>query len=181
MATDNFRLKRRGFLWRSVRLEASHPLTPTDFYTVAKTLSQKARTARKIGMVAVRRSLERERIETRWNGKESEITAEIGDWIVTTLSPTAKVMRDKEGNINTYAIKPDKFADLYEPADAKTDFGSVYRPKGTVRAVFLSGGFEIAAPWGETQHAPIGYLLLNGTDVYGNNQETFEETYEFVE
>ena len=56
----------------------------------------------------------------------------------------------------------------------------MYRAKGVVSAIALPGGFDIVAPWGERETAPAGYLLLNGTEVYGCNQETFVATYEVV-
>jgi hypothetical protein len=49
-----------------------------------------------------------------------------------------------------------------------------------VDAIRLPGGFDIAAPWGERQQAPSGYLILSGGEVYGNNAETFAATYEPV-
>ena len=84
---------------------------------------------------------------------------------------------DAEGSVNTYAIKPEKFTQLYEPAAGVTEYGSVFRARGVVEALFLSGGFEIKAPWGETQRAKAGYLLLNGDEVYGNNRDVFDATY----
>jgi hypothetical protein len=59
----------------------------------------------------------------------------------------------------------------------QTEFGPIYLPKGVVEAIHLSGGFEILAPWGQKQQSPDGYLLLNGTEVYGNDKNTFEATY----
>ena len=72
-------------------------------------------------------------------------------------------------------------AGLYEPTEGRNDFGAIYRAKGVVSAIRLTGGFDIAAPWGERQQAPAGYLILNGAEVYGNNAETFEATYELVD
>jgi len=36
------------------------------------------------------------------------------------------------------------------------------------------------APWGERQRARAGYLLLNGTEVYGSNATTFAATYQVI-
>jgi hypothetical protein len=47
-----------------------------------------------------------------------------------------------------------------------------------VDAIRLPGGFDIAAPWGERQRVPSGYLILNGSEVYGSNAEAFRATYE---
>ena len=56
--------------------------------------------------------------------------------------------------------------------------GAIYRAKGVVSTIPLPGGFDIAAPWGERQTATSGYLLCNGSEVYGNSRTAFEATYE---
>ena len=173
-----FTLKHSGFFHRKTRLRSAATLSAADFRKIADALHVAPRNARKIGRVAARKAGAVQRIETRWNGKESEVVAEPGDWIVTTLSPTGAVMRDAEGHVNTYAIKADRFAELYEPTTIACEHGAVFLAKGRVEAIFLSGGFEILAPWGEAQQSGAGYLLLNGTEVYGNAKETFEGTYE---
>jgi hypothetical protein len=176
-----FTLTRRGFFRRTRRLQAATTLDAADFQEIARMLGAAPKRARKIGRVSARKAQERQHLETRWNGKESEITVEPDDWIVTTLSPASEVLRDREGHANTYAIKPERFGELYEPLAGSTEFGAVYRAKGVVDALFLSGGFESKAPWGEMQRADSGYLLLNGSEVYGNSRETFEATYEIIE
>ncbi len=118
---------------------------------------------------------------TRWNGKETEARAAKGDWIVTALGPDLAPLRDDEGHTNVYVIKADKFAELYEPAAAATSHGPAFRSRGVVEAIRLTGGFEIQAPWGETQRAADGWLLLNGGEVYGNHRDTFAATYEILE
>ena len=60
------------------------------------------------------------------------------------------------------------------------DFGRVCRAKGTVDAVAFAGGFEILAPWGERQRAAAGYIVRNGTDVYGIEERAFDATYEIL-
>jgi hypothetical protein len=162
----------------SFRLVAPDSLDADDFHSIADRLGQVPISAHKIGLVAARTADRNQRIETRWDGKESEILAESGDWIVTSLSPSGEVLLDSGGNPNTYSIKPGRFAELYEPMSAESPFGRIFRPKGQVEALRLSGGFEIMAPWGEMQRATDGYLLLNGDEVYGNNRQTFEETYQ---
>ena len=116
-------------------------------------------------------------IETRWNGKESTITAEPGDWIVTNMTPKRELMRDNDGHLNVYAIRAEKFSSLYARDMGTTAEGDMYRPVSTVDALYFSGGFEIIAPWGEIQRADAGYILHNGDEVYGNAKETFEATY----
>jgi hypothetical protein len=171
-----FTLQRTG----RVRVFASAGLEAGDFRSIAHDLGVVPLRARKIGFVAGRQLENRQRIETRWNGKESEITGEPGDWMVTSLSPAREVLRDAEAHVNTYAIRPTRFGELYEPCAGQTEFGAVFRAKGLVEAIYLSGGFEIKAPWGEMQRADDGYLLLNGNEVYGNHRDTFEATYEVV-
>jgi hypothetical protein len=139
--------------------------------------------ARKTGLVAARRAARASTVETRWNGTETRNRARAGDWIVTNLASDRKVLRDGEGRRNTYVIAGNRFGELYEAAGAKKvgKLGAVYRAKGTVSALRLSGGFDILAPWGERQTGRSGYLILNGADVYGNNAETFAATYEVLD
>jgi hypothetical protein len=175
-----FTLQQTGHQSRDFRLIAHQRLDADDFNTVANRLSQIPRAARKVGLVAARKAEQRQRIVTHWNGKESENVAVPGDWIVTSLSGSGDVLVDDAGHPNSYALKPGRFAELYEPAGGKTVFGAKFRAKGHVKAIRLSGGFEIEAPWGETQRSADGYLLLNGTQVYGNARETFEATYQLT-
>jgi hypothetical protein len=130
--------------------------------------------------VAVRPAKAGEVVETQWNGKETQNTAAHGDWIATNLSPDREVLRDSAGQANTYVIHPEKFASLFDRHVGNTEFGAIYKPKGTVQALHFSAGFEILAPWGEMQQSPDGYLVLNETEVYGNNRQTFDATYEIV-
>jgi hypothetical protein len=162
------------------RLIAAEKLGPQDFTDIAETLGVKPMRARKIGFVAARKAKTRTEIETRWNGKESTIVAEPGDWIISNMSPKRELMRDGEGHLNVYAIRMDKFPTLYKRDKGTTDEGDVYRAISEVDALCFPGGFEILAPWGETQRADAGYILLNGEDVYGNAKETFEGTYEIA-
>ena len=164
------------------RLEADARLQPDDFQSIAVRLGSSALQARKVGYVAARRADAVEVVETHWNGKETTNSARRGDWIVTNLSPNRQELRDREGRANTYVITADRFAELYEPADSNRNSpgSAVYRAKGVVSAIPLEGGFDIVAPWGERQTSPAGYLILNGTDVYGSHAETFRATYEAV-
>jgi hypothetical protein len=175
-----FTIERTGFFCRRYRLVAPAKLTDKEFREVASNLSQPVLRARKIGFVAGREAVREEAVVTRWNGQETTNTAKPGDWVVTNLSPDRKVLRDGSGNANTYVIKADRFPTLYDPATGSNEFGQLFKAKGHVEAVFLSGGFDIAAPWGQRQVSRAGYLVLNGDEVYGNHKETFETTYEVV-
>jgi hypothetical protein len=175
-----FTIESAGIFRRKKRLVAPSRLAEAEFRKVADQIGRKAFKARKLGLVAARKAVEAETIETRWDGKETRNTARPGDWIVTNLSPKRKVLLDSNGNENTYVVEGDTFPGLYEPAGGQNKFGQIFKAKNTVDAVYLSGGFDILAPWGEKQTAREGYLLLNGKDVYGNNAKTFDATYEVI-
>lgn len=162
------------------RLLTMEVLTSGDFNEVAKVLGIAPVKARKIGFIAARRTLEPVTIETRWNGKESIAAAAPGDWIAVNMTPDRKLMRDGDGELNVYVIRADRFPDLYAPDDGSTAHGDIYRAVSEVEAIHFPGGFEIMAPCGELQRAPAGYLLSNGTDVYGNAEQTFLLTYRIV-
>ena len=179
-SASTFTIERTGTLHDSCRLLAPSKLTRVDFFAVADRIGRQPIKARKIGLVAARSAQAVETIETRWIGKETSNTAQPGDWIVTSLSLDGEVMRDASGNENTYVIKAEIFPNLYESTAGENVFGRFFRAKNMVDALFLSGGFEILAPWGQKQTADAGYLLFNGEEVYGNNALTFEETYEIV-
>jgi hypothetical protein len=175
-----FRIETTG-LWRKrKRLVAPTRLAPPEFEEVAAEIGSKPLKARKVGYVAARRATDVETVETRWNGKESTNAARPGDWIATNLSSDCEILRDASGNPNCYVIKADTFPSLYDAVDGENEFGRFFKAKNLVKAVYLSGGFDILAPWGEKQVAQDGYLLFNGKDVYGNNAETFNETYEIL-
>jgi hypothetical protein len=175
-----FTIESAGIFRRKQRLVAPNQLVEAEFRKVADRIGRKAFKARKLGLIAARKAVEAETVETRWDSKETTNTARPGDWIVTNLSPKGKVLRDGEGNQNTYVVEADTFSGLYEPVGGQNTFGQIFKAKNTVDAVYLSGGFDILAPWGEKQTAREGYLLLNGKDVYGNNAKTFDATYEAV-
>ena len=175
-----FSIVRKGPGRDEIRLEAHAVLTPADFERIGKETGRRPLRARKIGFVAARQASRLEPVETSWNGKETTNTARKGDWIVTNLSPQRDVLRDRDGCVNTYVIRAERFPSLYEPTGAQNEFGAVHRAKSVVEAIRLPGGFDIMAPWGERQTAPSGYLLRNGSEVYGNNAETFAATYEEV-
>ena len=176
--TLTFRIIRKGRQQDKPRLETDAVLTPADFQAIARAVGEPILRARKTGFVSARRATKYEAVATHWNGIETTNTARRGDWIVTNLTAEKTVLRDRSGSVNTYVIDARRFKDLYERADGKTRFGAIYQAKSLVSAIPLRGGFDIKAPWGERQRARAGYLLLNGTEVYGSNAATFAATYQ---
>jgi hypothetical protein len=164
------------------RLVSSERLHASDFRPIAAELLVAPVRARKSGYVAARRAVQREIVETRWNGVETNNIAHPGDWIVTSLTPQQRALRDAEGRVNAYVLFAETFAKLYEPTAGLNHFGAIYRPQGKVPvlAVSFPGGFDILLINGERQRAPSGYLLLNSDVVYGDNAQTFEATYELL-
>lgn len=175
-----YTIKAAGKSAAGERLLAPTGLTSSDFDQLATDLGQKPRSARKKGFVSARIAKVEERVETHWNGKETSDVAKPGDVIVTNLSPQKEPLRDAVDNTNVYVIRAARFPELYERDKGATEFGDVYRAKGVVESLFLKSGFEIFAPWGQLQIADAGYIVRNGAEVYGNNKETFEATYQFV-
>ncbi len=161
----------------AIRVQSDAKLSVADFRGLAAEIGVTPFVARKSGLIAARAAQRDERIETHWNGKETVNTARPGDLVVTNLDARGAPLVDRAGNQNVYVILADAFPTLYAPADVASAAGTTYRARATVEAIKLAGGFEIIAPWGETQRADSGYLILNGVDVYGNNAETFEQTY----
>jgi hypothetical protein len=178
--TLTFRIVRTGRRQDRSRLETDAVLTLADFQSIARAVGEPVLRARKTGFVSARRATKREVIETHWNGIETTNTARPGDWIVTNLTAERRLLRDREGYVNSYVVRVRRFAKLYQPADGKTRFGAIYQAKSLVSAIRLRGGFDIKAPWGERQRARAGYLLLNGTEVYGSNATTFAATYQVI-
>lgn len=173
-----YQLVRSGVFRPRVRLLAPAGIDAAgEFDRLAAELHTFVRRARKTGFVAARLSRFREAVVTHWNGTETTNTAQPGDMIATNLDAVRQVLRDAAGNSNVYVILAAKFPELYERDAGTTEFGDVYRAKGVVDVIHVSGGFEILAPWGQVQQAGEGYLLRSGTEVYGNNKETFERTY----
>lgn len=162
------------------RLVALERLSQTDFDGIAAALDVLPREAQKIGFVAARRATRLERVETLWNGRETVADAQPGDWIATNFGADQLPLRDVGGHLNVYVIAADRFPELYQLDGGLTPYGGIYRSRAIVRALYLSGGFEILAPWGEMQHADVGYLINNGLEVYGNAKETFEKTYSWM-
>jgi hypothetical protein len=178
--TLTFKIVRTGRRQDRSRLETDAMLTPADFQSIARAVGEPVLRARKTGFVSARRATKTQAIETRWNGIETTNTARPGDWIVTNLTAERKLLRDRQGYVNSYVVSVKRFAKLYQPADGKTRFGAIYQAKSLVSAIRLRGGFDIKAPWGERQRAGAGYLLLNGGEVYGSNAATFAATYQVI-
>jgi len=161
-------------------LTADEKLGADHFTAIARELSTVPIRARKTGFVAATKTAIAQRVTTHWNGEETVNIAKPGDYVVANLSPLQKVLRDDRGEANIYVIRGDKFSGLYEldAGGGMTEFGPVYRARGEVIALYLAGGFEILAPWGEVQRASRGYILKNAQgEVYGNADETFLATY----
>jgi hypothetical protein len=157
------------------RVEADAVLSPDDFRRIARDLIRPILHSRKVGYVAARPAHEGEVVVTR---SETRNTAHTGDWVVTNLSPQRQPLLDAQGRLDTYVITAAKFPGLYEATGERGEHGAVHRAKGVVDAVRLPGGLDIAAPWGERQQVPSGYLILNGQEVYGSSAEAFRATYE---
>lgn len=170
-------LQHEGKSGRDARLLAPRGLARGDFDALAAELGVSPRSAHKVDHLAARCATQRETVVTHWNGEETSNVAEPGDYVVSSLGADRTPLQDRDGNLNTYVIKAKRFPDLYERETGTIEQGEVYRAKGEVEAIHLPGGFDILAPWGERQVAPDGYLLRNGSEVYGNNRETFESTY----
>lgn len=162
------------------RLIARAALGKADFQAIADALGVQPIEARKTAFISARPATAGERIETHWNGLETVNTAKPGDWVATSLTANGEVLRDRAGHANSYIIPAAHFPTLYAQVEGSNQFGRFHAAHGTVAALYLSGGFEILAPWGEPQTAPDGYLMLSGSEVYGNNAETFAATYEVV-
>jgi hypothetical protein len=164
------------------RLVADAVLNSADFRAIARSLNARPMPARKTTPIVARQATTSERVETHWNGSETINTAKPGDWIATTLTRDGQVLRDGSGHANRYVISAADFPTLYAPVGGGggNELGQFYVARGTVDALHLSAGFDIVAPWGERQTAPDGYLILSGSQVYGNNAETFAATYEVV-
>jgi len=168
-------------LWRQKqRVLAPDGIDAGDEYErLAVALHTFVRRAHKVGFVAARKAAVREPIVTHWNGVETTNIAEPDSWVVANMDASRTLMRDQAGNANIYVVPAANFPTLYEVDGGANEFGDIYRAKGEVDALYVSGGFMILAPWGEMQQADTGYLLRNNHEVYGNDRETFERTYSF--
>jgi hypothetical protein len=176
-----FTIEKTGANGNKNRLIARAALSESDFQAIANALAVRPIAARKMALIAARPAIAGERVETHWNGLETVNTAKPGDWVATSLTADGGMLRDRAGRPNSYIIPAADFPTLYAQVEGSNQFGRFHAARGTVAALRLSGGFEILAPWGERQTAPDGYLMLVGSDVYGNNAETFAATYEVLD
>lgn len=175
-----FTIERIGLL-RRFRLVSSDTLSSEDFDAAAKALCQTPVRARKISFVAACKTQRAVRVETLWHGEVTSNEAQSGDWIVTNLHPDQSPLRDAAGGLNRYVVRPAAFERLYERAQGETEWGPVFKARGIVDALKLSGGIDIKAPWGERQTIGSCYLLRNGAEVYGNEASSFSATYELID
>lgn len=172
------KLKHTGFLRKTLHLTSTEPLTSSDFDDLAQQLSLNPLLAQKMGFVTARQAETVERVTTLYEGHETSNTANVGDWIVTNMTPGGTALRDSSGRLNTYVIAADAFERLYEATHRQLELGSLYSARGTVSVLKLPGGFDILAPWKERQKAKAGYLIRNGDEVYGIEKSVFHRTYD---
>jgi predicted acylesterase/phospholipase RssA len=173
-----YELARTGLFRKTWRLTSNEVLTPGDFDALAKRLSVDPLLAQKIGFVAARRAEKVERVDTLSDGYETTNTANVGDWIVTNMSLHGVAVRDARNRPNTYVIRGDTFERLYEATERQSEFGPLFRARGTITVVELPGSFDILAPWKERQRAKAGYLVRNGDEIYGIEKSIFHRTYD---
>ena len=173
-----YKHEHRGFFRKTWHLTSTEPLTPSDFDALAKQLSLTPLLAQKIGFVATRQAETVEKVDTHYEGHETTNTANIGDWIVTNMTPGGKALRDSSGRLNTYVIAADTFGRLYEATGRQSEFGPLYSARGTVSVLKLPGSFDIVAPWKEHQKGKAGYLIRNGDEIYGIEKSVFHRTYD---
>ena len=173
-----YELARTGLFRKTWRLTSNEVLTPGDFDALAKRLFVDPLLAQKIGFVAARRAEKVERVDTLSDGYETTNTANVGDWIVTNMSLHGVAVRDARNRPNTYVIRGDTFERLYEATERQSEFGPLFRARGTITVVELPGSFDILAPWKERQRAKAGYLVRNGDEIYGIEKSIFHRTYD---
>ena len=167
------------------RLTSTARLSPdNDFEWITRDLDQhglQRRQARKIGMIRATRAVGGEQIEAHsTDGFQGFSTAQAGEFIATKIDRDLQIVRNPEGKLDQWVIKPERFYELYTPASA-TD-PELFQPKGKVIEVLpFEGGIDIIAAWGEHQAIANGYLVRNGDDVYGIDAATFHSTYDFVD
>src|SRR5262249_1345698 len=148
------------------------------FEAIARELGQVFHQAVKVGLVTARKAETRQTIKTHTVGHETTNTANVGDWIVTNMTPGGKPLRNAKGQLDTYVIKAESFERLYDAAGRQSELGPLYSPRSTVAALELPGSFDIMAPWKERQRAASGYLIRNGDEVYGVEKSIFHRTYD---
>mgnify|MGYP001174257540 CR=1 FL=1 len=193
----NFTLQSRPGDPRALRVTSSSALTPDDFRRIceeAAGFGVYPMIARKTGFVSVREATRDEQVITFFDSVETSGSAKPGNWIVANMmrdfrfyrpetheDPDNYLLRDSQGNLDTYIISKDDKKANYRQTSHKTTFGTVYEwvgGQGDIEAIELRGGFRIIAPWGETQERDVGYLIHSGGEVYGIYGPIFAATYE---
>lgn len=162
------------------RIVSNHTLTPADFHDLAAASGRPVMKARKTALVAARQADAVERVETRWNGRETVNHAAPGDWIVVNLDAGKAPLLDADGHRNTYVVTQSRFQELYEPTGESMADGVICRGRTLVKILEVPAGFDIVAPWGERETGADGYLVLSGEEVYGIAKGAFEATYEVL-
>ena len=138
------------------------------------------------------------RFQSKTYQKSGEITArigKIGEEIVTIMANGLEetknvVTADENGNSGwvvtnstgeKYIVSDSVFRNKYEKIKGTEDrFKPVWNP---ITATQINENISFNAPWGETQNLIAGgYLVFNKgfDDVYGIQQEEFDETYEKI-
>jgi|GEM_PF-5004367 len=137
----------------------------------------------KTAPVSARQVQHEEEIVTHFDGLETKNIAEPGDWVVTNMDAGGQIIRDVQCHTNTYIIREDKFSQLYQSGKGVTEFGEIYRPQNEafIEALYLAGGFDIVAPWGERQRTSTGFLVRKAGEVYGIHSGAFGQTYQRID
>lgn len=173
-----YQLERKGIFRKTTRLTSTEPLSTADFEALAAQTGQQPYLAKKVGFVAARRAETVESVDSFNDGHETTNAANVGDWIVTNITPGGNVLRDAKGKLNQYVITAETFERLYEKAGRETELGPLFRPRGTVLALKLPGSFDIMGPWKQRQRGKAGYLIRSGDEVYGIERSVFHRTYD---
>lgn len=161
------------------RLAASAKLSNAEFQQIASSMSVVPLNAKKTGIVAACVARQQMVVETVWESESTSSTAKVGDWIVTSLDRRGGYLLDSLERRNVYVIPSERFPHLYKRIPGENSGNPLFeaRDERTVQAIAFEGGIDIIAPWGSRQVMDRGYLVSNGTEVYGNEARSFLETY----
>jgi hypothetical protein len=165
---------------RRKRLKSSEKLTAEDFEAIARSLGTKPRRVLKVGLAAACMVRKAMTFETEWGGEKTTSNAVPGDWIVTNLDRHGKPLKDNQGRLNQYVIKADRFPTLYKRIPGETEHGPKFDrdESNEVYSLPFPGGIDILAPWGKRQEVESGYLMRSGDEVYANDEDSFDKTYD---
>jgi hypothetical protein len=98
---------------RGARVSSSTALAHDALHAIARRIGGRVVGAVKTAPVRAVRARAGQVVETNWNGKETRNTAKEGDWVVTALTQRGKVLRDKQGNENTWIVSDSTFTSRY--------------------------------------------------------------------